>query len=293
MSNFERKFGKYAIPNLTLLLILGYAVGYIINAINDSFMFYLVLDPYKILHGQVWRLLTWLLIPPNESNFLFVLLMLYCCYSIGTMLERTWGTYRYNIFIFGGILMTVVASFLGLLVAWITYGGENLQIYEATNLVNWFAFSTYYINVSIYMGFAMTYPDTMVRLFFLIPLKMKWLGYMDLAYMVYLLVVGGLFTKFAVAAALLNCFLFWLFYIKRVRNPKQVIRYSQFKRAAQQNTAAKAGSIHKCSICGRTEKTDPGMEFRYCSKCVGNYEYCTEHLFTHVHKTPNGSGTNE
>ncbi|MCR5426268.1 MAG: hypothetical protein K6E81_05530 [Lachnospiraceae bacterium] len=289
MSKWERKLGKYAIPNLTLLLILGYAVGYVIMFLdrNQTFFNFLMLDPYKILHGQVWRLVTWLLIPPNESNLFFVLLMLYCCYSIGTLLERTWGTWKYNVFIWGGVGMTVVAAFIGLLVAFLMYGSDQLALVEQMNLVYWRAFGTYYINVSIYIGFAMTYPDSMVRLFFLIPVKMKWLGVLDVVYLGYLLVIGDLFTKLAVVAALLNCLIFWLINFRRMRSPKQVIRYQQFKKKVQEReeTARRnGGALHKCCICGRTDKTNPELEFRFCSKCNGNYEYCAEHLFTHIHK---------
>ena len=100
MSNFEKKFGKYAIRNLSLVLIMCYAVGYIIQLINRGFLDYLTLNPFAIAHGQIWRLVTWLIVPPDTSNFFFVIIMLFFYYSIGTSLERTWGTYRYNVYIF-------------------------------------------------------------------------------------------------------------------------------------------------------------------------------------------------
>ena len=100
MSNFEKKFGKYAIRNLSLVLILCYACGYLIQFVNSGFLHYLTLNPYAILHGQVWRLVTWIIVPPDASNLFFVLIMLYFYFSIGTTLENTWGTYRYNLYIF-------------------------------------------------------------------------------------------------------------------------------------------------------------------------------------------------
>ena len=112
MSNFEKKFGKYAIKNLSLTLIMCYAAGYLIEMVLPGLFYFLTLNPYAIIHGQVWRLVTWILIPPDSSNLFFVLLMLYFYYSLGTSLERTWGTYRYNVYIFSGMLFTIIGSFL-------------------------------------------------------------------------------------------------------------------------------------------------------------------------------------
>ncbi len=286
MSEFERRFGKYAIPNLTLFLIAGYVVGYVIELINPEFLVYLSLDAYKILHGQVWRIITWLLIPPTETNFFFVLLMLYCCYSIGTVLEQTWGTYRYNVFFFSGILLTVVASFVALGVAQLYYtaqfGANAMDAIETMYPTLWYAFGTYYINVSLYLVFAMTYPDMMVRFMMLIPVRMKWLGLLDVVYLGYIFFVGGVFNKCAVMAAVVNCLLFYLINIKKIRSPKQAVRHARFEQSMRKASAAKV-TRHKCAICGKTEESDPNMEFRFCSKCNGNYEYCSTHLFTHTH----------
>ena len=112
MSNFEKKFGKYAIKNLSLTLIMCYAAGYVIELVIPGLFYYLTLNPYAIMRGQIWRLVTWILIPPESSNLFFVLLMLYFYYSLGTSLERTWGTYRYNVYIFSGMLFTIIGSFL-------------------------------------------------------------------------------------------------------------------------------------------------------------------------------------
>ena len=113
MSKFERKFGKYAIKNLSLMLILCYVVGYVIEIINENFLLYLTLNPYAILHGQVWRLFTWIIVPPGSPD-LFTIIMLLFYYNIGSSLERTWGTYRYNVYLLSGMLFTVLGSFLWL-----------------------------------------------------------------------------------------------------------------------------------------------------------------------------------
>ena len=303
MSNFENRFRKFIVPNLTMWLILGYAIGYIIEMLDQTgkFIYFLALDPYKILHGEIWRLVTWVIIPPSESNILFVILMLWCCYSIGTILERTWGTYKYNLFIFTGIFLTILFSFVYLGFLYLTEGAGVVDLYEQSGYLLsgyvWFAFSTYYINISIYLVFAMTYPNDVVRLYFLIPIKMKWLGIVDVIYMGYLLIVGGPYTRFAVLAAIINCLIFYIANIKGIAiSPKQIKRHNEFNRSYRQGqnagykqTGFQAGgqtqkmARHKCAICGKTDLTDPDMTFRYCSKCIGNYEYCQVHLFQHSH----------
>lgn len=282
MSKFEKKFGRFAIPNLTGALLLGYAVGYVIMFVNPSFLNYLTLDVWQILHGQVWRLITWVIVPPYGLS-IWLLFMLLFYYNIGTALERTWGTWQYNVYIFRGILFTVIAGFLALLYVWLTYGGAELEGLEMLFQMQgtWGLFGTYYICLSIYLAFAATYPETRVLFMFFIPIKIKWLGILNLVLMVIDLIYGHPFTRFAVGAALLNFLVFYLFNIRRVRiSPKQVKRKMQFQQDIRRNSRV---TRHKCAVCGRTDEDDPGLEFRFCSKCNGNYEYCQNHLFTHEH----------
>ena len=235
MSSLNNKFRKFAIPNLTLWLIAGYVIGYMISMANSSFLYWLSLDPYKILHGQVWRLFTWVIIPPDmlgsdPLGLLFVLLMLFCCYSIGNILERAWGTVKYNIFIFTGIALAIVCAFVYLAIIYFSNDFEALVAIENANkAVDWFAFSTYYINISIYIVLAMTYPNDIVRLYFVIPIKMKWLGIVDTIYLLYIFLVGYLPEKAAVVAALINCLIFYLTNIRgKTLNPYQIHRKNKF-----------------------------------------------------------------
>ena len=302
MNKMERKFSKYAIPNLSLYLILCYAAGYLVQIINSDFIHYLSLNPFAIMQGQVWRIFTWILIPPSSSNIFFVLLMLYFYYSIGTSLERTWGAFYYNVYIFGGILFTILASF-GL--AGYLYFADVKQVPEfvlnmymesagTTNLLDFMAkyyeannvflalFTTYYINMSIFLAYAATYPDMMVLLMFMIPVKVKYLGIIYAVMIVLEMVQGGVLLAFTIGASLLNFVIFFL--VTRKNKPRRTVK--QVKRQMEYRQAAKkpAGiTRHKCAICGRTEQDDPTLEFRFCSKCEGNYEYCQYHLFTHEH----------
>ena len=296
MSNFEKKFGKYAIKNLSLILIMCYACGYLMKWINPGFFTYLYLNPYEIIHHfQIWRLVTWLIVPPDSFDF-WTLLMLYFYYSIGTSLERTWGTYRYNVYIFSGILFTAAGAF-------ILYGVSSLL--GAQSLGLWMTvdgyityptmFSTYYVNMSIFLAYAATFPDYEVLLFFILPIKVKFLGIIYGAMLVYQFIVGygtssalfyyNLGIRFVITASLLNFVVFFFTSRKKVRRgPIKIIRQQAVKQQPRHETKKSSGiTRHKCAVCGRTDETNPELEFRFCSKCNGKYEYCQEHLFTHTH----------
>lgn len=285
MSKFEKKFGRYAIHNLSTMLIICYAVGYLIQMINPDFMIYLTLSPYHILHGQVWRLVTWVLIPPSSGNIFLVLIMLYFYWSIGSTLERTWGAYRYNVYIFSGMLFTVVGSFLMLGFYYLT-NGEALgnaggQVVSVYFLQRSLFFSTYYINMSIFLAFAATFPEVQVLLMFIVPIKVKWLGFVYAGIMGWDFVTSGSVPlRFAMASSLVNFLVFFITSRNRIISPKQMHRQYEFKKEVKRSAAV---TKHKCAICGRTDESNPELEFRFCSKCNGNYEYCQEHLFTHKH----------
>ena len=284
MSPFERKFGKYAIKNLSFVLIICYAIGYSIRILDRSntLIWYLTLNPYAILHGQVWRLFTWILIPPSSGNILFTLLMLYFYFSIGTSLERTWGTYRYNVYLFQGMLFTIMGSFL-LLGYHYLFNADYIAMYgpDSYFMFSGAVFSTYYVNMSIFLAFAATFPEAQVLLMFIIPIKVKWLGIIYGAMLLLNFFATTVDGKFAIAASLLNFVVFFLTSRNMMHlNPKQIHRRQEFKRDVRRNTGI---TKHKCAICGRTEVDSPQLQFRFCSKCDGNYEYCEEHLYTHTH----------
>lgn len=284
MSSFERKFGKYAIKNLSFVLICCYAVGYMLEMIDRSgtLILYLTLDPYAILHGQVWRLVTWILIPPPSGNIIFTLIMLYFYCSIGTTLEKTWGTYRYNVYLFQGMLFTIAGSFL-LMGFQYLFQSESIALVgpDYYFLVNSLYFSTYYINMSIFLAFAVTFPDVQVMLMFIILIKVKWLGIIEAVFLLLAFIQTDAVGRFVIAASLLNFVVFFITSRNMMHlRPKEIRRRQEFKHDVRRNTGV---TKHKCAICGRTEVDSPQMQFRFCSKCDGNYEYCEEHLYTHTH----------
>lgn len=278
LNKMERKFGRYAIHNLTKYMIGCYAIGYILLYAGNLFGFsitgYLTLSPYHILHGQIWRIVSWLLIPPPTSNLVFVLIMLLFYYSLGETLERTWGAFRYNVYILGGVIFTVIGAFLLYFMM-----GANPFLSMAYSM----AFSTYYINLSIFLAFAANYPDMQVLFMMIIPMKMKWLAVLDIAYLLYDMVKGGWGIRTVILASLLNFIIYFLSTRNYQRiSPKEIHRKQQFQRAVHPKMAPGV-TKHKCAVCGRTEKDGDDLEFRFCSKCNGNYEYCQDHLFTHKH----------
>ncbi len=279
LNNLERKFGRYAIHNLSLYIVAGYAIGYVMQIFAPSIAQWLNLNPYDILHGQIWRLVTWMLIPPSGYNIIFLAIMLYFYYSIGTALEQTWGAFRYNVYIISGMLFTAIGAIvLFLIQSGLDPNPLNAVVYGVTISM---MISTYYVNMSIFLAFAANYPDMQVLFWFIIPIKIKWLAYVYAAILAYSFIMGGAETRVAIAASLLNFILFFLSTrnMKRL-NPKEIHRKKVYH---QQVNRAKGVTKHKCAICGRTEEDDPTLEFRFCSKCNGNYEYCQEHLFTHKH----------
>ncbi len=285
LNTLERKFGKYAITNLSLYIIIAYIIGYIL-VLTGSVEF-ISLNPYYIARGQVWRIITWILVPPSSID-IFTIIMLYFYYQIGNALERTWGAFRYNIYIFSGIIFTV----LGAVVLYVISTANGLDSITAGYLVS-SGFSTYYINLSIFLAFAATYPDVQVLLFFVIPVKMKWMAYIDAAILAYQFITSGMAGRIAIVMSLLNFIVFFLC----TRNYRNVSFREMYRRKAYREATAHSGynnrssngsqssaiTKHKCAICGRTERDGDNLEFRFCSKCNGNYEYCNEHLFTHKH----------
>lgn len=271
LDKMERRFGCYAIRNLTMYLLAGYAIGYLLSFTMPQLLTYFTLEPALILKEQVWRLLSWVIIPPND-NIIFVIFMMLLYYSLGNTLESYWGAFRYNVYIFSGILFTVIGAFI-----------VNGLIGGVTGFGS--LYSTYYINMSIFLACASIMPDYQLLLYGIIPVKMKWLAILDVVLLAVDAVQGGLIIRIVIIASLLN-FIIFFFCNRNLRghSPKQAARRKKFQKqiSRPQNRYA-GGAKHRCAVCGRTELDDPTLEFRYCSKCNGNYEYCQDHLFTHEH----------
>ena len=301
MDKLEKKLGKFAIPRLTVVLLVIQGVGYLLYyaGAQGLLVSYMTLSPYAILHGQVWRLVSWLLIPSMDL-FSFALVALLFYLPIGTQMERIWGDFKYNLYIFLGLFFTVLGAFFLYAYYSIATGGLGAALASEYLAVS---FSPYYVMLSIFFAFAATFPESMVLFMFLIPLKMKWLGLGYGAYMLYMMITGTMETRVVIIASVLNFVIFFLWSQKspfrqaqgaqRAAGSPFAAFQQQARRAAQQRQQTGpvyrpgAGTAmqprHRCAVCGVTEISHPDREFRYCSKCKGAYEYCQEHLFTHTH----------
>lgn len=282
LDKMERKFSRYAIPHLTIYIIVCYVIGYLIEMFGRitgfSLLSWIVFSPKLICHGQVWRLVTWILVPPSSFD-IFTIIMLFFYYSIGTSLEQTMGDFRYNVFIFGGVLWTII----GVMAGW---GICNLVISNQAQLelidMSFYLYaSTYYLSMSIFLAYALCYPDMQVLLYFVIPVKVRWMAIFYLALMAFYFVQSPLGGRVAIGMSLLNLAVFFLC-TRRMQHitPGQVKRRQAYRREVKNATPV---TKHKCAVCGRTEQDGDDLEFRFCSRCNGNYEYCQEHLFTHTH----------
>lgn len=291
MNKLERKIGKFAIKHLIVYILAAYVVGYLfyfldIFGVLPGIYSMLEMDPAAICRGQVWRLVTWVCTnPQSPSLFLIFMFMLY--YWIGNTLENIWGTFRYNVFIFMGLILMTIAPMLIYLVTGLMFGFGNALSLSA---------STYYLNFTSFLAFATIFPNQQVYFMFFIPIKMKWLAIIDAVFLViqigqyallaYAQPAYAVYCISTIVSILLSVTNFIVYFLatrnyKRI-SPKEIKRKRKYHKQVRE--AKVRGTRHYCAICGRTEESNPELQFRFCSKCNGNLEYCNEHLFTHEHK---------
>ncbi|MDD6326883.1 MAG: hypothetical protein Q4D54_08850 [Eubacteriales bacterium] len=307
LTKMERKFGKYAIRNLPIVIVICFAIGYLLVQFFPSVYANLYFSPYDIIVGhEYWRLFTWVFSPPEAFSFLS-LIMLFFYYMFGQAIERGIGTFMFNVYILGGWLLTTLACF-GTSLYFYFHFGNNEMFWIWSQLNGGFEMMTYMM-YSLFLGFALVYSDSMVLFMFIIPVKASWIAYIDMVFLAYRFVsIDIALSRASIVAYLVNfCILYLLLQsrIKRRRATRsqhknqqnyrqQVIDFETARRAQNgdnrtQNASKHSGqnpvtiTRHKCAVCGRSELDDPNLEFRFCSKCNGNYEYCSEHLYTHEH----------
>ncbi|MCR5743262.1 MAG: rhomboid family intramembrane serine protease [Lachnospiraceae bacterium] len=274
-AKLERRLGKFAIRNLMMYLMVLYVIGTLIfvAGYENVYYTYLALNPEAILkRGQVWRIVTFLMMPPGGSNVFFMLISLYVYWNLGSIIERYWGAFKFNVYMFTGIFGTILATF-------IVY-----FIYGSAIVPSLLFVGNSYINFSLFLAYAFTFPDAQFLLFFIIPIKAKILGWIEILVYVVIFITGTLADRIMIVVSLINVIIFFL----ATRNfnrfkPSEIKRRRDFKKKIAH--ASGGGARHKCAICGRTDEDDPNLTFRFCSKCEGNFEYCQDHLYTHTHVT--------
>jgi hypothetical protein len=264
INRLERQYGRLAIPNVTTILIAGQVLLYGAMMMRDREVErnqLVSLIPEKVVEGEIWRLLTFLFEPPPISP-LFVLFYWLLFYLFGTTLEQHWGIFRYNIYLLIGYLANVAAAFL----AWALIGAQGM---EATNS---FLYGT------VMLAFARLYPDFTLNLFFVLPIRIKWLALLMWIGYGYMLLTATWMDKLLVVASVLNYLIF--FGREHLRDWQQ----GQRRRSSQSkaNTMTKR-IIHQCRECDLNSESSPRTLFRYCSKCAGQCCYCPEHIANHEH----------
>lgn len=277
LDRFCRKHPRLGIPNLMTIVVVGTVIVYLLGMFSgNGYPISSLLDfsADAILHGQVWRLVTFIFMP-LDSNPFWLLLSLYLYWFIGSSLEREWGTTKFTVFYGMGVLFNII---VGLLLGLI-FGDAYV--------------SMTYVNLSLFFAFATLFPDVQFLIFFIIPVKAKWLAWINAVLFVWgilssLLVFNWVGAIVPVIAILNYLLFFWsdiMDFVQRKarrakhQNSKQTINFKAATKKAQEHK----GYIHKCAVCGKTDTDFPGEEFRYCSKCNGYYCYCSEHLNNHVH----------
>jgi hypothetical protein len=258
LTKLERFLGRFAIPNLSLILVAGQVLFWGLALMAGFNLERLALRPTAVLEGEVWRLVAFLLYPPN-AHPVFIAFAWYLFYLMGGALDHYWGAFRYNAFLGLGWLLTVAVAF-------ITPGAY------ASNL---------FLAGSVFLAFAYLNPDFVMMLFFILPVKIKWLALLQWLGYGFVLVVGPWPARLMVLAATGNFLVFFAGDIAhqiRTGRPRMAHQARVFAARPEEDEPR-----HRCRVCGKTDLSDPQMDFRYCSKCAGNQCYCAEHIFNHEH----------
>lgn len=280
VDKFCRKHSRFGIPKLMLFIVL--ITGFVFIVAGPELIGFLAFRPGLILRGEIWRLITWIFLPLG-GNIFFTLISLYFYYMIGTTLEREWGNGKFTIFYLFGIVLNIIYGFVIYLLA-------DDALRSALNNAVWL--TPTYLNLSMFFAFATLFPEFVVRLFFFIPLKVKWLAVFNAAFFVYAIiagfVAGQILSALLPIIALLNYLVFcadeliYIFRPLKARTSPNVINFKSAAKKAKKDIKNKPYR-HKCAVCGKTDVEHPDLEFRYCSQCDGYHCFCIDHINNHVH----------
>jgi hypothetical protein len=263
LNRLERSLGRFAVPRITIYIVFLQSLAFVILMSMQSrspekaaeYLSRLVLIGSEVLHGEVWRVITFVVIPPI-TNPIFFFFAMYLLFLMGTALESHWGTFRYNVYLLVGWLATVAVAIV-------------LPTMPASNG---------YLMGSIFTAFAFLYPDFQLMLFFIFPVKVKWLALLTWIGFFIQFCIGGWLDKFLVLAGTAN---FLLFFHRELWQRASGGHRRMLARAKSIRPVEE--TFNRCTTCGATEKSDPRMEFRYCPQCAGTPCYCILHIHAHAH----------
>ena len=257
LDTLERKYGKYVPENLTKILLIGQGVSFVLTYIHPEYQTYVYLSGYQLFRGEIWRLVTFLFAPVSGS-LLWFLIALYFFYLFGTALENRWGSFRFLVYIAISYIATILFALL----------------FPDTPVSN------VYLYTSLFVAFTHLYPDFQVLLFFIIPVRVKWLGYFAWFGLASAFLFGTLAAKVLIALSVSNYFLFFGNEIRYFL--QSFYRGSSLPRKGRM--LSKGKPMHMCAVCGANEIDNPDMEIRYCNTCSPATCYCGEHIKNHQHK---------
>ena len=268
IEQFCYKHPGFGIPNLMRYITAANVAIWVLGAINRSFLGVLPFAPALILHGQIWRLVSFIFYPPSMGLLAFLAFWFY--YWIGSTLEAQWGTGQFTIYYFSGVILTVLYGFI---IYFITGRSVNL--------------GSEYIYLSMFFSFAVLYPDMQVLFMYIIPIKIKYLAIVDAVFFAYSVIANSFPVNLLPLVALINFFIFCggeLFASLPRRPSKNTVNFRQESARIRREQKDKLYT-HKCAVCGRTDVDHPELEFRYCSKCQGYHCFCSDHINNHIHFT--------
>lgn len=282
LDRFVYNHPNFGIPNLINYILIGNIAVYVLDMFSQgAASAFLGLEFGAILHLQLWRLVTFVIVPDTNTPLWFIV-SLFFYHFIGTSMEHTWGTARFNLFYLVGAILTFFASI-------VSYYWGSLGVGLPVTLSA--------IHQTLFLAFATLYPETYFRLYFLIPIKAKWLAAFYVFLSIWTIVsLNGFMLKLmlpyllpALLASWANYLLFFWSDVREIfdrnlaahkhQSSRQTINFKK----AQQQVQQRKGYLHKCAVCGITDADNPNMEFRYCSKCNGYYCYCADHINNHTH----------
>jgi hypothetical protein len=261
-----------AIPQITIILIAIQVVVYaLLNTpagnqnqavLSEEFL----LVPDKIMDGEYWRLIAFLALPPF-SNPICAFFFWYLFYLMGTALEAFWGTYRYNAYLWLGWLATIAAAF-----------GTGQPV--ATNA---------FLEATVFLAFAYLNPEFQLMLFFVLPVKIKWLALLAWIQLLFVVVFAEWSHKVVAVASVAN----FLVFFGPLLMERLGYDFRRMHRDAARMTRRAPNYYHKCHVCGITDRTHPSVDFRYCSRCETQTCYCSDHLRDHDHLTLSAEAQSE
>ena len=267
IDRFCYKHPRFGIPNLMMIVVLCTCIVYVLDMVtNGTLSPMLYFNRYYIMQGQIWRLLTFIIVP-SESSLIWFALSMYFYWFIGSNLEREWGSGKFTIYYVTGVVLNIIVG--------LCTGYASMS----------------YVNLSLFLAFATLYPNLQFLVWFIIPVKAKWLAWLDAALLAFSFITSLVSFQWSsailIVVGIFNYLIFFwndlMYYVRRQKraNSRQAMN---FKQATQRKQEAK-GYMHKCAVCGRTDADSPNLEFRYCSKCAGYYCYCMDHISNHIHIT--------